>query len=70
VRASRGIEDLLIPDLSRREAERFDAVLAEIETRAHLLREQSAALDDLVRLTAAGIADGTLTLQNLPGTDD
>ncbi|MBT2441014.1 hypothetical protein J7E93_13010 [Streptomyces sp. ISL-36] len=70
VRASRGIEDLLIPDLSRREAERFDSVLAEIEIRAHLLREQSAALDDLVRLTAAGIADGTLTLQNLPGTDD
>ncbi|MGW3667407.1 hypothetical protein [Streptomyces sp. NPDC005141] len=70
VRASRGVEDLLIPDLSRREAERFDAVLAEIETRAHLLREQSAALDDLARLTAAGIADGTLTLQNLPGIDD
>ncbi|MCW2904647.1 MAG: hypothetical protein JWO67_6912, partial [Streptosporangiaceae bacterium] len=70
VRASRGIEDLLIPDLSRDEAERFDAVLAELDSRAALLREQSAALDDLARITAAGIADGTLTLQNLPGTDD
>ncbi|MGW3246556.1 hypothetical protein [Streptomyces sp. NPDC001070] len=69
VRASRRIEDLLIPDLSRDEAERFDAVLAEIESRAALLREQSAALDALARVTAAGIADGTLTIQNLPGTD-
>lgn len=70
VRASRGIEDLLIPDLSRDEAERFDTVLAEFDSRATLLREQSAALDDLARTTAAGIADGTLTLQNFPGTDD
>ncbi|MEU0831672.1 hypothetical protein [Streptomyces sp. NPDC005969] len=70
VRASRRIEDLLIPDLSRDEAERFDAVLAEIESRAAFLREQSAALDDLARVTAAGIADGTLTIQHLPGTDE
>lgn len=70
VRASRRIEDLLIPDLSRGEAEQYDAVLAEIESRAALLREQSAALDDLARVTAAGIADGTLTIQNLPGTDE
>ncbi|MFE0546552.1 hypothetical protein [Streptomyces sp. NPDC058891] len=70
VRASRGIEDLLIPDLSRDEAERFDALLAELDSRAALLREQSAALDDLARTAAAGIADGTLTLQNFPGTDN
>lgn len=70
VRASRRIEDLLIPDLSRDEAERFDAVLAEIESRAAFLREQSAILDDLARVTAAGVADGTLTIQNLPGTND
>ncbi|MGW7258694.1 hypothetical protein [Streptomyces sp. NPDC054834] len=70
VRASRGVEDLLIPDLSWDEAERFDALLAELDSRATLLREQSAALDDLARTTAAGIADGTLTLQNFPGTDD
>jgi hypothetical protein len=70
VRASRRIEDLLIPDLSQEEAERFDAVLAEMESRTTLLREQSTALDDLVRLTAAGVADGTLTIQNFPSTDD
>jgi hypothetical protein len=70
VRAPRSIEDLDIPDLGRAEAERYDAALAEIESRAALLREQSAALDDLVRITAAGIADGTLTIQNLPVTDD
>lgn len=70
VRASWRIEDLLIPDLARDEAERFDAVLAEIEHHAALLREQSAALDDLARTTAAGIADGTLTIQYLPGTDE
>ncbi|MFD3465617.1 hypothetical protein ACFWWM_04475 [Streptomyces sp. NPDC058682] len=73
VRASRGIEDLSVPDLGREELERYDAVLAEIERRAELLRQQSEALDDLARITAAGMADGTLTIQNLPelpGTDD
>ncbi|MDA4888399.1 hypothetical protein PFZ55_16030 [Streptomyces sp. MS2A] len=72
VRASRGIEDLLVPDLGREEAERFDALLTEVEGRAALLREQCAALDDLARTAAAGVADGTLTFQDLPGpgTDD
>jgi hypothetical protein len=68
VRASRAVEDLPIPDLGREEARRFDAMLAEIDARAALLREQSAALDDLVRITAAGLADGTLTLHDLPAT--
>ncbi|GAB2460266.1 hypothetical protein [Streptomyces incanus] len=66
VRASRGIEDLSVPDLGREEAERYEAVLAEIERRAELLRQQSEALDDLARITAAGMTDGTLTIQNLP----
>ncbi|KIQ63148.1 hypothetical protein TR51_30740 [Kitasatospora griseola] len=73
VRASYGIEDLSVPDLGREELERYEAVLAEIERRAELLRQQSEALDDLARITAAGMADGTLTIQNppaLPGTDD
>ncbi|MET7522632.1 hypothetical protein [Streptomyces sp900116325] len=73
VRASRSIEDLNIPDLGHEEAERYDAALAEIALRTALLREQAAALDDLTRITAAGLADGTLTIQNppgLPGTDD
>ncbi|MGW3458401.1 hypothetical protein ACWDE9_02015 [Streptomyces olivaceoviridis] len=69
VRASRRIEDLVVPDLSRAEADRYEAVLAEIEDRAALLREQTAVLDDLARVMAAGMADGTLTIQHLPHTD-
>ncbi|MFI9615374.1 hypothetical protein ACIHCM_27475 [Streptomyces sp. NPDC052023] len=69
VRASRRIEDLVIPDLSRAEADLYEAVLAEIEGRAALLREQTAALDDLTRVMAAGMADGTLTIHPLPDTD-
>ncbi|MFF4166299.1 hypothetical protein [Streptomyces sp. NPDC001741] len=68
VRASRGIEDLSVPDLGREELERYEAVLAEIERRAELLRQQSEALDDLTNITAAGMTDGTLTIQNFPET--
>lgn len=66
VRASRGIEDLSVPDLGREVLERYEAVLAGIERRAELLRQQSEALDDLARITAAGMADGTLTIRDLP----
>ncbi|WP_432923537.1 hypothetical protein ACQPZZ_26835 [Microbispora sp. CA-135349] len=66
VRASRRVEDLLIPDLAPDEAERYDALLAEIDRRDALLRAQIAALEKLTRFTAAGLADGTLTL--LPHT--
>ncbi|WP_217165826.1 hypothetical protein [Streptomyces sp. AC512_CC834] len=69
VRASRRIEDLVVPDLSSAEADLYEAVLAEIEGRAALLREQTAALDDLTRVMAAGMTDGTLTIQHLPHTD-
>ncbi|MGM7443874.1 hypothetical protein, partial [Streptomyces tunisiensis] len=69
VRASRRIEDLVVPDLSSAEADLYEAVLAEIESRAALLREQTAALDDLTRVMAAGMTDGTLTIQPLPHTD-
>lgn len=62
VRASYGIEDLSIPDLGRAELERYEAVLAGIERRAELLRQRSEALDDLARITAAGLTDGTLTI--------
>ncbi|WP_438491822.1 hypothetical protein [Streptomyces asiaticus] len=62
VRASRRIEDLLIPDLEPEEAERYDDFLAEVAGRVALLQAQTTALDDLVRLTAAGLTDGTLTI--------
>lgn len=64
VRAPRRVEDFVIPDLTPAESERYDAVLAAIDTRAALLREQTTALDDLTHLTAAGLADGTLTLHD------
>jgi hypothetical protein len=69
VRASRRIEDLVLPDLSSAEADLYEAVLAEIEARSALLREQTAALDDLTRVMAAGMTDGTLTIQPLPHTN-
>ncbi|MEV5526848.1 N-6 DNA methylase [Streptomyces prunicolor] len=62
VRAARRIEDMAIPDLDPDEASRCDALLVEIARRAALLREQAAALEDLSRLTAAGLTDGTLTI--------
>ncbi|MFG1866198.1 hypothetical protein [Microbispora bryophytorum] len=68
VRASWRLEDLLIPDLTPDEAERYDALLAEIERRDALLRAGITALEDLNRLTAAGLADGTLTLLPTPHT--
>ncbi|PXX53345.1 hypothetical protein DFR70_12858 [Nocardia tenerifensis] len=66
MRAPRRIEDLIVPDLDPTEAAHYDALLAEISRRTALLRQQSAALDDLARLTAAGLTDGTLALNALP----
>ncbi|WP_440554022.1 hypothetical protein ACSP97_22850 [Streptomyces sp. SCPE 10] len=66
VRPARRIEDLLIPDLPSDEAERYDALLADIARRTALLRQHAAALDDLTTLTAAGLVDGTLTLTEPP----
>lgn len=69
VRAPRRLEDLIIPDLPPDEADRYDALLAMIGRRSALLRAQAAVLDDLSRLVAAGIADGTLTLLPPPDAD-
>lgn len=68
VRAARRIEDLPIPDLDQEEADRYEALLAEISRRTALLRQQTAALDDLAALTAAGLTDGTLTLIEPPAS--
>ncbi|WP_369392728.1 hypothetical protein AB5J72_37985 [Streptomyces sp. CG1] len=62
VRASRRIEELLIPDLSDSEAQRYEALLVDIARRTALLRQQTAALDDLAAMTADGLIDGTLTI--------
>ncbi|WP_328390868.1 hypothetical protein [Nocardia sp. NBC_00416] len=62
VRPARRIEDYLLPDLSPDDVRRFDAVLAEIEQREQLLRAQAEVLAEVRRLTVAGLADGTLTI--------
>ncbi|MEV5498685.1 hypothetical protein AB0M50_25125 [Nonomuraea fuscirosea] len=62
LRVPRRLEELLIPELASDEAERYDTLLAEIDRLGSLLRKQAATLAALDQLTAAGMADGTLTI--------
>ncbi|MEV4399981.1 N-6 DNA methylase [Nonomuraea sp. NPDC049607] len=62
LRVPRRLEELLIPELSPDEAERYDTLLAEIDRLGSLLQRQAATLAALDQLTAAGMADGTLTI--------
>ncbi|MFD4942099.1 hypothetical protein ACFWNT_06050 [Streptomyces sp. NPDC058409] len=66
VRAARRIEDYQLPDLDPDDVVRFDALLAETERRERMLRAQADALAEARRLTIAGLADGTLTLDHVP----
>ncbi|MEU2267567.1 hypothetical protein ABZ568_14355 [Streptomyces olindensis] len=66
VRPARRIEDYQLPDLAPDEVRRFDALLAETAHRERLLRAQADALAEARSLTIAGLADGTLTLGDLP----
>jgi hypothetical protein len=66
VRAARRIEDYQLPDLEPDEVLRIDALLAEAEHRERLLHAQVDALAEARRMTIAGLADGTLTLADLP----
>ncbi|MFJ3768195.1 N-6 DNA methylase [Streptomyces sp. NPDC090082] len=58
----RRIEDYQLPDLEPDDIERFDTLLAETERQGQLLQAQIDALDEAKRLTIAGLADGTLTI--------
>ncbi|WP_051722631.1 hypothetical protein [Streptomyces albus] len=69
VRPARRIEDYQLPDLDPDEVLRFDALLAETERRERLLRAQADALAEARRLTVAGLADGTLTLDGRLASD-
>lgn len=62
VRPARRIEDWQLPDLDHDDIRRYDEVLADIEHRENLLRAQADALAEARGLTAAGLADGTLTI--------
>ncbi|MEU7451234.1 hypothetical protein [Streptosporangium roseum] len=64
VRPARRIEDFAVPDLDPMDVERFDAFLADIDRRRELLRAQDDALVEIHRLTVAGFADGTLTIDD------
>ncbi|MBB2911252.1 hypothetical protein FHS43_002517 [Streptosporangium becharense] len=64
VRPARRIEDFVLPDLDPADAARLDALLAEVERRRELLRAQDDALEEIRRLTVAGFADGTLTIDD------
>jgi hypothetical protein len=64
VRPALRIEDVVLPDLDPLDIERIDALLADIDRRQALLRAQDEALADVCRLTVAGVADGTLTVED------
>lgn len=69
VRPARRIEDYQLPDLDPDEVARFDALLSETERRERLLRAQADSLAEARRLTVAGLADGTLTLDDTRTTN-
>ncbi|MEV4252758.1 hypothetical protein AB0J52_06265 [Spirillospora sp. NPDC049652] len=58
------IEDLSVPELEIEEVGRLDVLLGEIEDRQRLLQDQQNELAEIYRLTAAGFADRTLTINN------
>lgn len=62
VRATRGVGEVVVPDLHPEEVARLDTFLAEIDRRRALLDAQYAELDTIRRLSAAGFIDGTLTV--------
>jgi hypothetical protein len=64
VRPALRIEDVALPALDPLDVDHVDALLADIERRQALLRAQDEALADVRRLTVAGIADGTLTVED------
>lgn len=63
VRASRRLADWQVPLLDPDTADRFDRLLAAMDQRRSLAHDELDALDELVWITAAGLTDGTLTLQ-------
>jgi hypothetical protein len=62
VRATKRVDDLMLPDLDSADIARLDSLLADIQTRRRLLRDQDRALDKIRRLVVAGFADGTLAI--------
>lgn len=64
------VEDLAIPDLETEDVERLDALLADLETRQGLLQDQQNELTEIYRLTVAGFADRTLTINKPTNSEE
>jgi hypothetical protein len=54
-----------LPLLSPDDLARFDQLLTELEERRNQARKEIDALDELGRIAATGLSDGTLTLSEL-----
>lgn len=54
-----------MPLLSPDDLARFDQLLTELEERRNQARKEIDALDELGRIAATGLSDGTLTLSEL-----
>lgn len=62
IRPAQRLQELALPLLSPSELKRLDRLLAELDDRRNRARREIAALDELRRIAATGLADGTLTL--------
>ena len=61
IRPVQRLEELRLPLLATDELTRFDQLLAELEVRQRLASDETAAIHELHRIAATGLADGTLT---------
>lgn len=61
IRPVQRLEEMRLPLLPARELTRFDRLLAELEARRRLASDETAAIRELHRIAATGLADGTLT---------
>lgn len=66
VRPAQRLEEIRLPLLPAGELARFDALLAELDERRRLAQQEIDALDELRRIAATGLTDGTLTLRDQP----
>jgi len=69
VRPASRLDELCIPLLPPAEVRRLDELLAAADERRRLARREIDLLDELCRIAAAGLSDGTLTIAPTPTTD-
>jgi hypothetical protein len=62
IRPVQRLEEVRLPLLSATDLLRFDRLLTELEERRRTALTEIAALDEMRRIAATGLADGTLTL--------